>query len=58
MEEDRNGRSGLLQNSEPDLTKSGKGGNESIESEKKDNPCIRSGRNMLKEKSLLVKKWK
>jgi len=38
MGEDRNGPSGLLQNGEPDLTKSGKRGNDSIESEKKDNP--------------------
>ncbi len=38
MEEDRNGLSGLLQNGEPDLTKSGKRGNDFIESEKKDNP--------------------
>ena len=38
MEEDRNGPSGLLQNGEPDFTKSGKRGNDSIESEKKDNP--------------------
>jgi len=38
MEEDRNGRSGLLQHGEPNLTKSSKRGNESIESEKKDNP--------------------
>ena len=38
MEEDRNGPSGLLQNGEPDFTKSGKRGNDFIESEKKDNP--------------------
>ena len=38
MVEDRNGPSGLLQNGEPDLTKSGKRGNDFIESEKKDNP--------------------
>jgi len=38
MEEGRNGLSGLLQNGEPDLTKSGKRGNDSLESEKKDNP--------------------
>jgi nitrogen-specific signal transduction histidine kinase len=38
MKEDRNGLSGLLQNGEPDLTKSGKRGNDFIESEKKDNP--------------------
>jgi nitrogen-specific signal transduction histidine kinase len=38
MEEDRNSPPGLLQHGEPDLTKSGKRGNESIESEKKDNP--------------------
>ena len=38
MEEDRNGLSGLLQNGEPELTKSGKRGNDSIDSEKKDNP--------------------
>jgi hypothetical protein len=36
MEEDRNGRSGSLQNCEPDLTTSGKLGNDFIESEKKD----------------------
>jgi nitrogen-specific signal transduction histidine kinase len=35
--EERNGLSGLLQNGEPDLTKSGKRGNDFIESEKKDN---------------------
>jgi nitrogen-specific signal transduction histidine kinase len=38
MEEDGNGLSGWLQNGEPDLTKSGKRGNDFIESEKKDNP--------------------
>jgi nitrogen-specific signal transduction histidine kinase len=38
MEEDRNGLSGLLQNGEPELTKSGRRGNDSIDSEKKDNP--------------------
>ena len=38
MEEDRNGLSGLLHDGEPDLTKSGKRGNDFIESEKKDNP--------------------
>jgi signal transduction histidine kinase len=38
MEEDRNGLSGLLQNGEPELTKSGKRGKDSLESEKKDNP--------------------
>ena len=38
MEEDRNSPPGLLQHGEPDLTKSSKRGNESIESEKKDNP--------------------
>jgi len=38
VEENRNGRSGLLHDGEPDLTKSGKPGNESIESEKEDNP--------------------
>ena len=38
MEEDRNGPSGLLQNGEPDLTKSSKRGNDFSESEKKDNP--------------------
>ncbi len=37
-EEDGKGHSGSLQNSEPDLTKSGKRGNESIESEKENNP--------------------
>jgi nitrogen-specific signal transduction histidine kinase len=38
MKEDRNGLSGLLENGEPDLTKSRKRGNDFIESEKKDNP--------------------
>jgi nitrogen-specific signal transduction histidine kinase len=38
MEEERIGSSGLLQNGEPDLTKSGKRGIDFIESEKKDNP--------------------
>jgi nitrogen-specific signal transduction histidine kinase len=38
MEEERNGRSGLLQNGQPNLTKSGKRGIDFIESEKKDNP--------------------
>ena len=38
MEENRNSSSGLLHDGEPDLTKSGKRGNESIESEKEDNP--------------------
>jgi nitrogen-specific signal transduction histidine kinase len=38
MKEDRNGLSGWFQNGEPDLTKSGKRGNDFIESEKKDNP--------------------
>ncbi len=38
MVEDRNGSSGLLQNGEPDFTKSGKRGIDFIESEKKDNP--------------------
>jgi len=38
MEEDRNGPSGLLQNGGPDLTKSGKRGNDFFESEKEDNP--------------------
>ena len=38
MEEDRNGRSGSLQNCEPDLTTSVKLGNDFIESEKKDPP--------------------
>jgi K+-sensing histidine kinase KdpD len=38
MEEDRNGRSGLLHDGEPDLTKSGKRENDFIESEKKDHP--------------------
>jgi nitrogen-specific signal transduction histidine kinase len=38
MVEDRNGPSGLLQNGEPDFTKSGKRGNDFVESEKKDNP--------------------
>jgi nitrogen-specific signal transduction histidine kinase len=38
MEEDRNSPLGLEQNSEPDLTKSTKRGNDFLESEKKDNP--------------------
>jgi len=38
MEEDRNGPSGLLRNGGPDLTKSGKRGNDFIEPEKEDNP--------------------
>ncbi len=38
MVEGRNGSSGLLQNGEPDFTKSGKRGNDFIESEKKANP--------------------
>jgi nitrogen-specific signal transduction histidine kinase len=38
MEENRNSSSGLMHDGEPDLTKSGKQGNESIESEKEDNP--------------------
>jgi hypothetical protein len=38
MKEDRNGRSVGLQNSEPDLTKSGKAGIDFIGSEKKDHP--------------------
>jgi hypothetical protein len=37
-EEDGNGLSGWLQNSEPDFTESGKRGKDFIESEKKDNP--------------------
>jgi nitrogen-specific signal transduction histidine kinase len=37
-EEDRNGPPGLLQNGEPDLTKSGRRGNDFIESEKKADP--------------------
>jgi len=37
-EEDRNGLWGLLQNGEPDLTKSSKGGNDFIESEEKGHP--------------------
>jgi hypothetical protein len=37
-EGDGKGRSGSLQNSEPDLAKSSKGGNDFIESEKKDHP--------------------
>jgi hypothetical protein len=36
MDEDRNGRSVALQNSEPDLAKSGKWGNDFIEQKKKD----------------------
>ncbi len=38
MEEEGNGLPGLLQNSDPDLNKSGNRGNNFIESEKKDNP--------------------
>jgi hypothetical protein len=38
MEEDGNNPSGLLQHGDPDLFKSGKRGNDFIESEKKDNP--------------------
>jgi hypothetical protein len=38
MEEERNGSSGLLQNSDPDLNRSGKRENDFIESEKKANP--------------------